>query len=142
MTVVSVCSISDMENKKKNYLFRIGPVVFLPKDEKKAPPYLDGKESNRNVFRTILTVLYGFYSFLLIYRFELGDFLAEGDTEITFIIFCIPGLFSLIDLHLTWIEKKTGIARSSFTHTVIYMEWLVSLVFYSIYLYHYLIKSI
>lgn len=130
-----------MENKKKNYLFRIGPILFLPSDpeEKKQPPYVYGQESNRNVFRFLLTIVFGFYSFLLIYNFELGNFLSETDpdTETSFIVFCIPGLFSLIDLHLTWIEKKTGISRSKTTHGFIYMQWLVTLVFYSIYIYNY-----
>ncbi|MGV3504678.1 MAG: hypothetical protein ACO1O1_13305 [Adhaeribacter sp.] len=132
-----------MENHKKNYLFRIGPLFFFPTDaeKKKQPIYMDGKEADRNVYRLIFIILYSLYSALLIGNFLLGDFfVTDSFRENIFILFLLPGVFSLIELHLTWIEKKTGISRSQSTHALVYWEWVVSILFYGIYIYNYLIK--
>lgn len=132
-----------MEDHKKNYLFRIGPLVFFPTDSenKKQPVYMDGKEADRNVYRLIFIILYSLYSALLIGNFQLGDFFVTPSfRENIFIFFLLPGIFSLIELHLTWIEKKTGIPRPQNTHALVYWEWVVSSLFYAIYIYNYLIK--
>lgn len=132
-----------MEDHKKNYLFRIGPLLFFPTDpeKKRQPIYMDGKEADRNVYRLIFIILYSLYSALLVGNFQLGDFFFTNSfRENIFILFLLPGIFSLIELHLTWIEKKTGIPRSQNTHVLVYWEWVVTCLFYIIYIFNYLIK--
>lgn len=132
-----------MEKHRKNYLFRIGPLLFFPTepDKKRQPIYMDGKEADRNIYRLIFIIMYTLYSTLLIGNFQLGDFFVTTSfRENIFILFLLPGIFSLIELHLTWLEKKTGIPRSKSTHALVYWEWVVSGFFYAIYGYNYWIK--
>lgn len=123
-----------MEHNKKDYLFRLGPVTFFPKDPQPKPPaYLDSFEFYRNLSRVILIV---FYSVLFV--FTLSDlqggkeFLGRFNTWPTsyYFIFFFPLALSLIDLYLFWLERKTNIPMRRHSWNFMRISWFVSTLFY------------
>jgi hypothetical protein len=130
-----------MENNKKNYLFRLGPVLFFPKSEVKPPAYKDSFEEYRNIGRFGIMLIYGIFSYHLFRDFNESDAIFNGPVRPTsyYLLFLIPGFFSLIDIYLVWLEKKTKIPMNKVSKYFIYGAWLISAIFYSIYIYHYLL---
>lgn len=132
-----------MENSKKDYLFRVGPLLFFPKDtEKKPPAYKDSFEEIRNIIRLAVILLYGFISASLItsllnheaiYR-DLGN-RPTGH----YVVFLLPLWVCLIDVYLVWLERKTKIPMNRFSRYMIYGSWLVSALYYSIFIFNYLL---
>jgi len=127
-----------MEHNKKDYLFRVGPVTFFPKDtQPKLPAYLDSFEFYRNLGRIMVL---GFYTWITVYVFRdiagAKEFLSRMGSWPTsyYVIFFIPLAVSLIDLYLSWIERKTKIPMKSYSRKLIRISWLVSLVFYLVHI--------
>jgi hypothetical protein len=125
-----------MEDNKKNYLFRLGPLLFLPKDEeKKTPAYKDGWDQYRNLMRLAIIVFYGMICYYLLRTNDVGSMFTESRPNSHYIVFIVPFFISLIDVYLIWLEKKTKIPMNKVSHYFIYGAWIVSAFFYSIYIY-------
>lgn len=127
-----------MEHNKKDYLFRVGPVIFFPKAaQPQPPPYLDSFEFYRNLGRIMVL---GFYSWIIVFVLKdtasAKEFLSRMGSWPTsyYVIFFIPLAVSLTDLRLSWIERKTKISMKSYSRNLIRISWLVSLVFYLVHI--------
>jgi hypothetical protein len=124
-----------METNKKDYLFKIGPLLFFPKDTRNKPPaYQDSFEQFRNVIRLAVILLYGMISIGLLANLFRQDRIFEhfGSRDTSFyLIFFIPLTLSLIDMYFVWLEKKTGIPMKPISKYMIYGSWLISAVYYA-----------
>lgn len=131
-----------MENQKKDYLFRIGPLLFLPKQKQsKIPAYKDSSEQYRNLLRLAVIVLWGMVTIGLIEDCVQGE--PFGDISKWpsrhYLVMVTPLFVSLIDLYLVWTEKRTGIPMNKYSKVLIYGSWIVSAVYYSTFIYNYFI---
>jgi hypothetical protein len=131
-----------METNKKDYLFKLGPVLFFPKDKQpKPPPYQDSFEEYRNIIRLLVICWYSLLSFLVINSIFRGDEFEEltGRSTWFYVVLFIPLGVSLIDVYLVWLEWKTGIPMKRISKILIYGSWIVSAIYSAIMLYGFLL---
>jgi hypothetical protein len=131
-----------MENNRKDYLFRLGPLIFFPKSEPKPPAYLDHFEPYRNIFRIIVVVIYAPMIFLAISDLTMaGEFLSRFDSWPTsyYYIFFFPLVDSLIDVYLVWLERKTRIPMLRHSKKLIYGSWTISSLYYLMFILGYIL---
>jgi hypothetical protein len=129
--------LKNMESNKKNYLFRIGPLIFFPKTPgPKQLPYQDNFEFWHNMLRIMVIVLYNpiILYFLFQARTDARAFLFSMDDwpDSRFVFFFGPLVLALIDLYLVRLEKKSGVPMQRVSKHFIYASWTVSLLFYGI----------
>jgi hypothetical protein len=131
-----------MENHKKNYLFRLGPMLFFPKGaEPKSPAYKDSFEQYRNLIRLAIIGIWGMITAVLISICLRGEPFGEftGRPIGHYVVMSIPLAMSLADLYLVWLEKRTSNSMNKLSKNLIYGAWFVSAVYYSTFLYSYFI---
>lgn len=131
-----------MESKKKNYLFKVGPLVFFPKqtEEEKYQVQQDTKEFNRNVLRLAIIIGYGIVSIGLTRTAEVGRMFTESRPLYHYLIFVAPLVFSIMDWRVIREATKTVMPIPLTTRTLIYGVWLISAAYCLIYIYRLIAK--
>jgi hypothetical protein len=130
-----------MATKNKDYLFRVGPVVFFPKSvTPESLPYKTRTEEYRNIVRLVAIFWYGFMTFVFVRDLMTGNrFNDFGSwTFMHYVVMLIPLLISVANLRMMLIEKQTKILMSSASRYLIYGSWVVSAAYYLAFAYNFL----
>jgi hypothetical protein len=128
-----------METDKKNYLFRLGPLIFLPKDDTEEKRQATKKRNEKWEFfpNFLLIVIYGKYTYNIFRSSDISNIFAltEDYSVAYYIYFFIPLLIAIGNIHTILTRKKAGIPIKPITRYSIYGLWLVSALFYGLYIY-------
>jgi hypothetical protein len=132
-----------MGNSKKKNSSGLGPLVFFPRqtEEEKHQAYQDTKAFDRNIFRLAVLIGYGMMGFFLTKATGIGRMFTEARPLQHYLIFIAPLILSIIEWRVIRQGKRTGIPVPKATRYFIYGVWLVSALYYSVYLYRYLAGS-
>jgi hypothetical protein len=128
-----------MEKKKREYLFRIGSLLFLPKmkEEENSPPsYLKPGEGINNLLRFVLVVFYSIWAIVL-FKDTSADSLFEPQPLSHWLWVAMPLVFAIAGIRVYREEKKSEIPMNWFSRLLIYLVWATAVIYYSAFAFHY-----
>jgi hypothetical protein len=132
-------AIKNMETDKKNYLFRLGPLIFFPKDDTEEKRQATKERNEKWEFfpRFLLILALCKYTNDIFRSSDISNIYisTEAYSIPYFIYFFCPLLISIMDVHTVLKRKKEGIPTKPMVRYSIYGLWLVSALFYAAYIY-------
>jgi hypothetical protein len=126
-----------MANNKKNYLFRLGPMLFFPNDtEEKSQDTKNKNEQWQIIIRLGIIIIFGQLTYYLFRSSDVGNIFAgtESYPDYYYLWFFVPLVISVADIY-RMVRKKPDTHINPLTRYMIYGVWLISALFYGLYIY-------